>query len=141
MKTASFFLLFSLSFLIEQCDKATTNTPINEAIIFQIKERKTIGDSGIQLQFAELVEDSRCPVDADCFWAGQASVQLLATEAGSDYEIKLTLRGDGRHQGANIFVFKGYQLELLKVTPYPTGGTEALPDPAATIRITTKEEE
>jgi hypothetical protein len=89
-------------------------------------------DGAVKIRFDELIthldlelhlleiNDSRCPTGVQCFWAGEATVILEATdtkvEGNKPVELKLTLQAGKKPVTASAF---GYELELLSVNPYP----------------------
>jgi hypothetical protein len=72
----------------------------------------------IRLCFDSLVSDSRCPLNANCVWMGEATV-------------KLSLQAEGEKRSFNLSTFNhppafrsdttvsGYRIKLRSVTPYP----------------------
>lgn len=42
------------------------------------KEQAVFGQQGLTVEFLRVLEDSRCPSDVTCVWAGEAKVQLSA---------------------------------------------------------------
>ncbi|HUP00420.1 MAG TPA: hypothetical protein VM737_02740 [Gemmatimonadota bacterium] len=45
----------------------------------RVGERVEVGEDGLAILFREVREDSRCPVDVDCIWEGDAAVVLEVT--------------------------------------------------------------
>jgi hypothetical protein len=82
-------------------------------------------------QFTEVTSDSRCPSNAQCVWAGEATV--LFTVGGSE---KVSLRlGEPGAASATAMV-RGRQLTLVALKPYPVAGqTISRSDYLATIRF------
>ena len=85
-----------------------------------------VRDSGqITITFEAVREDSRCPNGTTCVWAGDAAVELIATDTeGSPYRIIL-------HTHATLereVEFDGHLLRLLNVEPYPRDGSTIEPD-------------
>lgn len=69
--------------------------------------------------FDGVVEDSRCPSTVNCIVAGQVTLALSLTVAGTTEHLQLTL-GDNRDNAIHRFGDAGdYELELLSVSPYP----------------------
>ena len=69
----------------------------------------------LEVGFAKLVEDSRCPANVNCIWAGQAKilVEVRDVSYGESWDrYELTL-GDGPVD------FDGYSIEFLALDPYP----------------------
>ena len=45
-------------------------------------------DQGIGISFDEVVEDSRCPANVVCVWAGEAVIELTVTEADTSVVVR-----------------------------------------------------
>lgn len=72
----------------------------------------------LRVTFIRVAEDSRCPINVTCVWAGQITVVLqFALENQKQVEIKLTQVPGRVH--AYAIVFNEYQVELVAVAPQP----------------------
>ena len=49
-------------------------------------------DQGIGISFDRVVEDSRCPANVVCIWAGEVVIELTVTEADTSVVVRLSLR-------------------------------------------------
>lgn len=82
---------------------------------FDLKVGETVAvpDSRIKISFKEVAEDSRCPEDVNCVWAGNAKVVLEITNSGRR-ATTLTL-----NSGLNPkhLTFQGYDIKLADVKP------------------------
>ena len=98
--------------------------PFDEPFLIQVGESLTVGSIDLRFAFIEVSEDSRCPSDVVCIWAGQVVV-LVALEAGGDdlYSENLTV-GLGAAAVANI---GGYLVEAVSVEPYPVSTGTIVP--------------
>jgi hypothetical protein len=70
--------------------------------------------SNLTIKFVA-VEDSRCPKDANCVWAGDAKVTIQVTGrrgASKTFDLHTNLEGKSAR-------FDGYEITLGEVTPYP----------------------
>ena len=67
-----------------------------------------------------LIEDSRCPVDVQCIWAGRVVLRATVLGGNSSRQIDLTL-------GAPVSIADG-QLTLLSVEPQRTSGQPLKPE-------------
>ncbi len=77
MKNASKLLGFLLVLALSLgCKKQTVN--LNEEFTLDFNKTATVKMDGenIKIKFNKLVEDSRCPPGANCFWAGQVAVRI-----------------------------------------------------------------
>jgi hypothetical protein len=71
----------------------------------------------LSIKFVAVADDSRCPSDVTCVWAGNARVQLKVTNGRT---IKtLTLNSNTTAPPPSDGSFKGYTLKLISLIPYP----------------------
>jgi ABC-type glycerol-3-phosphate transport system substrate-binding protein len=77
-------------------------------------------NGGVRIKFVELVEDSRCPVDTNCIWAGNAKIKVRVTRNGKSKLLELNTMNKGSDP-----VFAGYKFRL----------TDLDPDPRTNVRI------
>lgn len=70
------------------------------------------GRERLDLQFAAVVEDSRCPVDVTCVWAGQATVRVHLGARGT-HDI---VTGAG---APGVVEVDGWRVEVVTVEPEP----------------------
>lgn len=70
---------------------------------------------GLELAFT-VKNDSRCPTNATCIWAGEVQTEFYFTLEGRQEEVPLTLKG-GEEEA--MVSHKGYTLTLYAVDPYP----------------------
>ncbi len=54
-----------------------TGAQRDETVTVRLGERVEIAATGWAVRFAEVVEDSRCPIDVQCIWAGRVAVRLI----------------------------------------------------------------
>ena len=91
--------------------------------------------SGLVLEFLEVTEDSRCPANVVCIWAGQAKVQISALDNGEDlgsHELLLDPAGTN----SNSVRLGDYTVALVGLNPYPGTSAEATPsDYVATLSV------
>lgn len=80
-----------------------------------LKETALI-DNEISLTFKSLIEDSRCPVGAQCVWAGRARIEL-------------TIKKDDNEETQEIFLGDKIELETLGGKKLVIVFSELLPEP------------
>lgn len=51
--------------------------------------KEVTAKSGLKIAFLEVVEDSRCPEDVQCIWAGNAKIKVRVTEKGRSRVLEL----------------------------------------------------
>jgi hypothetical protein len=89
-----------------------------------------VKERGIQIGFVEVTEDSRCPRDATCVWAGEVKVQLTLRRDAEEASKREVREGDAAE-------FHGYKITLVRVMPHPVSTKTTPPaDYRATIKIT-----
>jgi len=85
-----------------------------ETLRVQINKEKSFPKAKLSVRFVELVEDSRCPADAQCVWAGNAKIKIRVTMNGRSHD--LTLDTNGPHQATTS---EGFTIKLISLTPSP----------------------
>ena len=87
----------------------------------KVQINKAVTTKGIKIEFVELIEDSRCPRDAQCIWAGNAKIKVrISTATGTPelHELNTTTVPQS-------IVVGRYEIKLTALTP----------EPASNIRI------
>ncbi len=82
---------------------------------FQLKIGQTgfIESENLKIKFLNVTEDSRCPSDGVCVWAGRAVIVVNVLMNGQYLgDFNLTEYG-------NEVNFGSYSIKLLKIDPYP----------------------
>jgi len=103
-------LMFMLAFAVVPATAAKRS----ETLRVQINKEKKFAKSKLTVRFVELVEDSRCPADTNCVWAGNAKIKIRVTMNGRTQD--LTLDTNGPKQAATA---EGYSIKLIGLTPEP----------------------
>jgi hypothetical protein len=98
----------------------TSVTP-SEPFTLALGETVSIANTAWSLSFDAVTEDSRCPVNVECVWAGQAVLHLTAARPGETEALTLTL-------GSETMVPEpigdtGVFLTVSDLQPYPVAGT------------------
>jgi hypothetical protein len=82
--------------------------------------------NGAEFGFSNVVNDSRCPKDATCVWAGTATARFWIREARADSLFVLAVLNGGTSRtdtGAHLPTEIGdYRVTLLELEPYPVAG-------------------
>jgi len=102
---------------------------------FEIKAGGSVSveGTGFDLHFSRVAQDSRCPADAMCVWAGDAEAVFVVVERGRP-ESSLSLHTDAsRGQQATV---GDWTLTLHGLEPSPYSGRPVAPsDYRATLRV------
>ena len=101
-------LLLSL-FLLTGFSFASARAP--EQIVVKNGEQKVTKTGRITIKFLELVEDSRCPADVNCVWAGIAKIKIQLKRNGKSAVVELNT------QNEKSTVFQGHKITLNDLQP------------------------
>jgi hypothetical protein len=80
----------------------------------KVQINKSVTSNGLKIEFVELVEDSRCPTDAQCVWAGNAKIKVKVTKNGKSQVLDLEMVTKGLKPN-----YGNYLLTLSGLTPEP----------------------
>jgi len=96
----------------------TSPTTVAENPEFSIGLGKCQKINGVKITFIEVLEDSRCPKDVDCVWAGQAKIKISIKEKGKTaFEKEILFDGLGKE-----IVIHSSETAIIKaiaLSPYP----------------------
>lgn len=118
------------------CRKATTvEVHLNEEFSLSIGQSAFVGGENLELGFRGVVEDSRCPKDVTCVWAGRVNCLVELERAGSSSHVTLTELGLTEEYSRQRY--EEYELAF-HLTPYPEAGTKIPTDAYRLHLIVTK---
>jgi hypothetical protein len=89
----------------------------------RVRQQVMLKGENLRIRFAEVKEDSRCPSDVTCVWAGNAAVRLDVS-SGVRGNKSLTLNTTGNSPPV---AYKHYELKLVDVSPYPRTSRKIAP--------------
>lgn len=92
---------------------------LGESFTLQAGQEVAVDDGRLYIRLRGVSDDSRCPTDVTCVWAGDATVRLgvrLGRAMEQDREVHTTL------DPKNI-VFAEYRITLEALSPEPHSGT------------------
>ena len=113
-----------------------------------LSQQITLADKALTVTFKQIEEDSRCPADAHCIWAGQATISIEVSAPDNPPAIlTLTMPGGvpqlspfAAISSDNKIVYAGYVIQLIGLEPYPHAkSTAEMSMPIATLKITKRE--
>jgi hypothetical protein len=137
MIVLNYLNILALMFLMLQCQDTEElikkrEVKFNEEFVISNGEQvKVVGQGEPLLVTLNQIEDSRCPSDVTCIWAGNATIVLMvANKLEQDQTVRLCI-GDcksGPIRSNHLHVQKvggiGYEFTLLDVMPYPNTSTK-----------------
>lgn len=122
-------LLFApLLLLMSNCktqSQSQTSENENKTVTIGINKTTKIPNSKISLEFKNIAEDSRCPVDVTCIWEGIAIVDVKATSGNETIDFKVGTRDFQPKSASKSFSYSGYRFTLTDLKPYPGGKQES----------------
>lgn len=104
-----------LSLILTLIFGGIVQTQAQTSVTVGVGKQKTATTDKIKIKFLSLVEDSRCPTDANCVWAGNAKIKVLITNRrgkSETFEINT-------NTGAKGAVFGGWAINLVSLSPAP----------------------
>jgi len=94
-----------------------------QQVSVRVKTQKSVMRDRLRIKFVA-VEDSRCPRDVNCVWAGNAKVTIKVTSRnGRSETFDLNTNLDQKS-----VKFGGYEITLGGVTPYPASNIRVNPN-------------
>lgn len=108
-------LILGLFLILLFVSNQITEAQSGRQIELTVNQEKKIPKSELTIKFVSVVEDSRCPVDADCVWAGNAKVRISikkAKAAWQTFELNSNLP-------EKAVKFAGCKIELINLDPKP----------------------
>lgn len=133
MRTASHFLSFLVAIVVlcgctGSIASSSTNTrngnppeiaaKLNQKFSIRYARRVRIPSEDLEIQFTDVVADSRCPSQTQCIVAGQVEILLHLSRGDRDLGNINLVRQVGRENAATA-TLDGYSIELVEVQPYP----------------------
>ena len=109
---------------VETAKKEQQNSTVkNTAGIVYLKEgeNKFFKEYEMNVTFKKITEDSRCPKDVNCIWAGVATAEVeLMGLYTRPVTLKLSTMSDAKKGYTKSQEFNGYTVSLMEVTPETT---------------------
>ncbi|HEV8538987.1 MAG TPA: hypothetical protein VGR15_08730 [Bacteroidota bacterium] len=112
---------------------ATVTTAFNREFDLRVGQQATIPTEHVGITFLRVAEDSRCPDNSRCIWAGNGKIAVSINYSRfAPLDTSLNTYVQPQRVSCN-----GITVELLKLSPYPHAGTPILPgEYIATLKIT-----
>lgn len=91
---------------------------LGRAFNLRVGQQATLKREGLRIRFVAVPEDSRCPVNVTCVWAGNAKVQIEVNPGRRDGET-LTLNTAGTASLPGETRYRRFTFRLVKLSPDP----------------------
>jgi hypothetical protein len=115
MISTIFSLLLIFTTAPAQPATVTKEAALGQEFEVRLGRQVSIEHEGLTVAFSSLVEDSRCPQDVKCVWAGNGKVLLRLSKAGKRAALMRLNTGLDPKQDA----YRGYDVKLVGLNPYP----------------------
>jgi hypothetical protein len=115
-------LLAALGLVGATCHRSQPTAPVTSVEHgreFSLRPGQSATVDGLVIRFAEVRGDSRCPVDVQCVWEGDATV--VVTVSGATQELHTARRF------ATSVTIDGHRLELRRLEPPPRSQVKIQP--------------
>ena len=109
-------LIFSIVSIVVSCQVLAQKQDTPETV-FNVPLSKTSTQAGVSITLVAVLEDSRCPRDTTCIWAGRAVVKILVRASGEDAQ-EMTVVFQNESQSV-IATTEDTVFTALKLLPYP----------------------
>jgi len=117
-------LLLLMSNCKTQTAKTETTAVTNNTVTIGLEKQAKIPNSKVTIQFKEVVEESRCPIDVTCVWEGIAIINVDAVSGNQKQNFQVATRDFLQKNLTNSFNFSGYRFTLVELKPQPGGKEE-----------------
>ena len=93
---------------------AATQTRADDSVTVRLGKRVVLDHGLLKIRFISVVEDSRCPMNARCVWAGRARIKLEIVKGRSKART-IVLSSDEPAKEAGFY---GYSFQLSDLKPH-----------------------
>jgi hypothetical protein len=91
--------------------------PLNRAFTLDVGQTVSVDDAELSIKFVRVTEDSRCPANVQCIWAGNGQIEIEARDDGQPNKLSLNTM-----EGVKEVVVGLYRIQLLALDPSPAAG-------------------
>jgi hypothetical protein len=99
------------------CATMEPTIPAEPGVAFELPVGKTaaLNGNGARITFKQVKEDSRCPTDVTCVWAGDARIELTISRNGSSDDTKILTLSPPNSEARS----GDLQIRFVGLTPVP----------------------
>jgi hypothetical protein len=129
----SWFLVMVLAMALVGCrlspeaEADSVGFNLNQAFSLRGGQEAATSDGTLRIRFDDVLEDSRCPTEVECFWTGQARIAILVEPPGR--ERTMAEFNTNPAPGQNVMKVRvgEYTVQLWSLDPYPRTPDESRP--------------
>ena len=114
-------ILLSL-LIIASCSSGQKKATETNTLPAEIGIGQTTTIDKTKITFNAVIEDSRCPTNVQCIWAGRAKILVTITEKGKEAVQKEVILGEtkpGENADKTIVESNGTTIMVSELKPYP----------------------
>lgn len=123
-------LLLLSTLVVKGCTTPSSEASLGSDFILAVGQTVHLTGTSTTITFEAVPQDSRCPTNVQCVWAGNAEVRLRIATGATHADASVNT-GVEPHGVATAEV----QVDLLEVTPAPVAGDPAIPAGAYRARL------
>ena len=82
-------------------------------------QEAVLSGEDLRVRFTDVLEDSRCPTEVECFWTGQARIAVAVQPAGRPSATADFNTNPAPGQNVQTVRVEDYTLRLTSLDPYP----------------------
>ena len=132
MKSIAVFLLAVLALVSLPMSTLAKGVRLGDEFMMRIGQVVKVNGTHLRIEFVDVVEDSRCPSDVECGWAGNAALNLELKWKGRQPNSVLVNTTSGPAQAE----FRRFIVKLIRLEPNRvTGQTIDKADYVATLMV------
>lgn len=121
------FGLFMLALMPTQsCDLAglfgspTVEVQLDSVFSLAMGQTALLPSEQLSIQFVAVLEDSRCPVDVQCVWAGNAKVSIEIKQSGHATQTRIL----NSNLEPREVAYEGFQIRFEDLAPQPRSNSQ-----------------
>jgi hypothetical protein len=95
----------------------TLSIQLDQPFTISINQPAQFTDRELSLTFQDVLEESRCPSNVQCAWAGQARISIRVSQTGQE-PVTLEMNTNPPLK-QDVVTYGDFQIQLLTLDPYP----------------------
>ena len=127
-------LLLGCSTVMMNFNDNQNTARVGKEFALKVGQQLKLDGVDLKVKFTGVPQDSRCPTNVNCVWAGNAEVALEWTY--DKCTTPITLNTHGTAAASDEAKVGGFRVKLIKLEPYPHSEKKISPsDYIATLRV------
>ena len=127
-------ILFGCNIMMNADEADVAQIGVGQEFPIKVGQQIKLAGQDVKVKFVAVSEDSRCPTDVNCVWAGNAAVALDFIDGDCTTLLKLNTHQNS--QSPENGKAGAYRVKLVKLDPHPRSNEKIAPgDYTATLMI------